>query len=84
MIFSSYVFIFAFLPVMLFGFYLLKYLEFHKSSKLFLVAGSLFFYGFWNIAYLPILLGSIGVNFIIARGILSTNCVNRLGGVRAF
>lgn len=83
MVFSSYTFIFVFLPIMLFGFYLLKYINYHKGSKIFLVAGSLFFYGFWNILYLPILIGSMLINYLIAGRILSTNNL-KMGGVRPF
>ncbi|MCR8696442.1 hypothetical protein CSUIS19073_04245 [Campylobacter sp. RM19073] len=73
MIFSSYAFIFGFLPIMLFGFYLLKYLKYHRLSNIFLVLGSLFFYGFWNLIYIPLLLGSILINYIIAKRILTPN-----------
>ena len=71
MLFSSYIFLFAFLPIMLFGFYLLKYFGFYKTSKVFLLCGSLFFYGFWNFLYLPLLLFSIIINFLLHKSILS-------------
>ena len=83
MVFSSYTFIFGFLPVMIVGFYLLKYLNYHRSSNIFLVLGSLFFYAFWNVLYLPILVGSILINYFIASRILSIKSA-KLGGVRAF
>ncbi|ARR00483.1 MBOAT family O-acyltransferase [Campylobacter porcelli] len=81
MIFSSYAFIFGFLPIMLFGFYLLKYLKYHRFSNIFLVLGSLFFYGFWNLIYIPLLLGSILINYIIAKRILTPN-LSWWGGVK--
>lgn len=74
MIFSSYMFIFIFLPIVWLGFHILKCLPFSKSyifAKVFLVFGSLFFYAYWKLAYLPILLSSIVVNYILALGILS-------------
>lgn len=66
MLFNSYIFIFAFLPVMLVGFYALKKLEYFRASKIFLVLGSLFFYGYWKLSYLPILLLSMGMNYFLA------------------
>ncbi len=67
MLFNSYIFIFAFLPVV-FGVYhvLLKY---HNVlyAKMFLVLASLFFYSWWNIAYLPILVFSLVFNFYIGE-----------------
>ncbi len=73
MIFSSYIFIFAFLPVMLVGFYGLRYFNLHRGANVFLVLGSLFFYAFWNVLYLPILMGSIVVNYVIAKVILKSS-----------
>lgn len=72
MLFNSYIFIFAFLPVMLVGFYVLKRLGYFRTSKVFLVCGSLFFYGFWKLSYLPILLLSIVTNYLLATKIAST------------
>ncbi|HIY44840.1 MAG TPA: MBOAT family protein, partial [Candidatus Helicobacter avistercoris] len=66
MLFNSYIFIFAFLPVMLVGFYALKRMGYFRASKIFLVLGSLFFYGYWKLSYLPILLLSMGVNYFFA------------------
>ncbi len=84
MVFSSYAFIFGFLPVMIVGFYLLKYLNYHRASNIFLVLGSLFFYAFWNVLYLPILAGSILVNYFIANRILSIQLAKLGGGQEPF
>ena len=62
MIFSSYVFIFAFLPAVLLGFYVLRIFGQNTLAKVFLLLGSLFFYAFWEVKYLAILLFSIIVN----------------------
>lgn len=70
MVFSSSVFIFAFLPIMLLGFYLLKYFHRPISAKIFLILGSLFFYAYWKLAYLAILLVSIIVNYFVATLLL--------------
>lgn len=79
MLFNSYIFIFAFLPVMLVGFYALKRMGYFRASKIFLVLGSLFFYGYWKLSYLPILLLSMGVNYFFA---LKINHSCRGGGIR--
>ncbi len=67
MLFNSYIFIFAFLPVV-FGIYhvLLKHGDV-LYAKVFLVLASLFFYSWWNIAYLPILIFSLLFNFYIGE-----------------
>lgn len=70
MIFSSYEFIFAFLPITLIIFYLLKAYNHFSLAKLFLVCASLFFYAFWKIEYVFILLSSMFVNFFLANAIL--------------
>ena len=79
MLFSSYIFIFAFLPIMLLGFYGLKYFHQNFLAKLFLVLGSLFFYAFWEVKYLGLLLLSIVVNYAIATLILR-NFAKVVGG----
>lgn len=63
MLFNSYIFIFAFLPVMLLIYFYLLRQKLIFGSKIWLVAGSLFFYGYWNVIYVPLLLFSIFVNF---------------------
>ena len=73
MVFSSLVFIFAFLPVVWAVFHLLKNAKFsghYTAAKVFLIVASLFFYAYFKLEYLPILLGTIIVNFTLARLIL--------------
>ena len=73
MVFSSLVFIFAFLPVVWAVFHLLKNAKFsghYTAAKVFLICASLFFYAYFKLEYLPILLGTIIVNFALARLIL--------------
>ena len=62
MIFNSYVFIFAFLPVVVFGFYWLGRYS-HHLATLWLTAASLFFYGWWDARFVGLLLGSIFFNY---------------------
>lgn len=50
---------------MLFGYFWLLRNKLVLGSKVWLVGGSLFFYGYWNIVYIPLLLTSIFVNFFV-------------------
>ncbi len=65
MLFNSYEFIFFFLPVMFIGYFLLAQYRYIVASKIWLILGSLFFYGYWNYIYIPLILGSIFVNYLI-------------------
>ncbi|HZF69983.1 MBOAT family protein [Sulfuricurvum sp.] len=73
MLFNSYAFIFAFLPVMLIGYFWLLRQRLIMGSKIWLVGGSLFFYGYWSIVYIPLLLSSILVNFFVGSAIATSN-----------
>ena len=62
MLFNSYEFIFIFLPVVFLGFFTIgKYSR--TLGAIWLASASLMFYGWWSIKALPILVGSILVNF---------------------
>lgn len=67
MVFSSYIFIAAFLPVVLIVYYMLAHMKNSTLQRLFLIIASLFFYGYYNVKYLVLIVASIGVNYIIAR-----------------
>ena len=74
MVFSSYIFIFAFLPLVLLGFYQLPRLiaapgRLRRVQNLLLIAASLVFYGYYNVKYLLLIAASILVNFSLALGI---------------
>ena len=69
MLFNSYIFLCAFLPVTLAGFYLLGQWEAPGLSALWLTAASLFFYGWWNPRYLGLLGASIIVNYFLGKSI---------------
>lgn len=66
MLFNSYVFILLFLPVALIGYFGLNYWGKDKAAKAFLVAMSLWFYAYFEPKYLFIILGSIGINYVIS------------------
>lgn len=65
MLFNSYIFIFIFLPITLLGFHLIGNRGHHRIAIAWLVAASLFFYGWWNPAYLGLILGSILINYML-------------------
>ncbi len=66
MLFNSYVFIFAFLPTVLIGYFAISHNWGPRQAKYFLMFASLFFYGYWNPIYLLLLGSSIVVNFTVA------------------
>ena len=65
MLFNSYIFLFLFLPLTLFGFHFIGKYSKANLAIAWLVGASLFFYGWWNPAYLVLLLFSIIFNFTI-------------------
>jgi len=66
MLFNSYEFLFIFLPISLVIYFLFNFAKFIRVGKLWLIVSSLFFYSWWNPAYLPIIVISILVNYSIA------------------
>lgn len=67
MLFNSYVFIFLFFPITLIGWYALNYGNCFKIANVFLIGMSLLFYGYYNPSYLPVICGSIFINYLIAK-----------------
>ena len=67
MLFNSYIFVLLFLPTTILGWFLLNRLINPTWSQLFLLIMSLWFYGYFNIKYLPIIIISILVNYSIFR-----------------
>ena len=64
MLFNSYEFIFVFLPLVVLGFWLLLNLG-REAVIAWLVACSLFYYGWWNPAYVPLLVFSVLANYFL-------------------
>jgi alginate O-acetyltransferase complex protein AlgI len=64
MLFNSYIFILAFLPVVLAGFYALSPLPL-KWRIYWLILGSCVFYAWWNPPFLLLLISSILINYAI-------------------
>ncbi len=75
MLFNSVIFITLFLPVALFGWYGLKRIS-PVAAKVFLIAMSLWFYGYYNPWYLLILGGSLLINYAVSIGLF---CMERQG-----
>jgi alginate O-acetyltransferase complex protein AlgI len=69
LLFSSIPFVFLFLPLSLVGYFLCAKFLAPSGKLVWLALASLGFYAYWRVDYLPILLGSIVVNFAIASAI---------------
>jgi D-alanyl-lipoteichoic acid acyltransferase DltB (MBOAT superfamily) len=76
MLFSSYEFMLFFLPIVLTGYFLVGPRVGKTIAHLWLVLASLVFYGWFNPAYLWIILSSVIVNYAVVR--LIERC--RIGG----
>ena len=66
MVFSSYIFILVFLPVVIITYYGLSRIQNNIPQRVFLIVASLFFYGYYNLKYLILIIGSILANYVIA------------------
>jgi len=73
MLFNSYIFVLVFLPVTLLLFYVLGRLGQARAAILTVVIASLFFYGWWNPIYVPLIIASMLVNYLIGFGIDRAN-----------
>jgi len=70
MLFNSMVFIAGFLPIVLLGFFLFAGSGRKRWAALWLTLASLVFYGWWNPANVPLLLGSIAFNYLLGGYLL--------------
>ncbi|MBQ5592943.1 MAG: MBOAT family protein [Clostridia bacterium] len=71
MLFNSYIFVFLFFPIVILGYFLLNRFKKFEFAKIFLTVASLYFYGYFNWAYLIIIVSSIIVNYIFSGILLS-------------
>jgi D-alanyl-lipoteichoic acid acyltransferase DltB (MBOAT superfamily) len=69
MFFNSYEFIFFFLPITFVVYFFLLNKRLVVGAKGFLIFASLFFYSWWNIVYLPIILSSMLLNYVIGNSL---------------
>lgn len=65
MLFNSIEFVVFFLPIFVLVYFYMLEKKLIIGAKGFLVAGSLFFYSWWNINYLPLLLFSVLFNYLV-------------------
>lgn len=72
MLFSSWEFVLAFLPVTFFVYFWLNHARLVLAGKVWLILANLFFYAYWNIDYLALILASMLVNFAIGNGLTQT------------
>lgn len=63
MLFNSHIFIFGFLPIVIFGFYSLAFYS-EKMAACWLAMASLFFYAWWDVRFVWLLIGSILLNYL--------------------
>jgi len=80
-LFNSFPFLLGFLPAVLAGAFMLDVMGARRFVLVWLVAASLFFYGWWNPPFLGLLVGSVLANFALGRGIVRANVADqpRLG-----
>jgi alginate O-acetyltransferase complex protein AlgI len=64
-LFGSFEFLFGFLPVTLLGYHGLRLYGKREAAKIVLLLASLFFYGWWDVRYVPLVVTSVLVNFAI-------------------
>jgi len=64
--FNSIIFVLLFLPFSVLGYYVLSLTPLHRLRLPFLILMSLIFYGRAQMSYIPLLLGSIVANYLIA------------------
>lgn len=69
MLFNSYIFVFVFFPICLLGYYSLLRVHRTTAAKVFLIAMSFWFYGWFNVSYLLIMVCSIGGNYLFHRAL---------------
>ena len=67
MLFNSFVFIFLFLPITLIVYFQFGRYGYHNVALVWLIGASLIFYGWWNPAYLGLILGSVLFNYAMGR-----------------
>ncbi|MGX9726326.1 MAG: MBOAT family O-acyltransferase [Candidatus Electronema sp. VV] len=82
MLFNSPAYIFLFLPAAVLLYFLLNRWRFSFAASAWLVLASLFFYGCWNPAHLPLLLLSIAVNFVVGAMLQQGGRSGKFGLVR--
>ncbi len=83
-LFNSYEFLLAFLPIVVVGYFLLNGLDSRlrgndsgRLGNIWLVAASVFFYAWWRAEFVWLLVASIAVNYGVGRAIVVRSVQNR-------
>ena len=84
MLFNSYIFIFLFLPLVLLCYFTLNYMGKNRFALCILVLSSLCFYAYFNISYLPIIIISILVNYLLSKILLKNQPDSSISGIVLF
>jgi D-alanyl-lipoteichoic acid acyltransferase DltB (MBOAT superfamily) len=79
LVFSSYAFIFIFLPVVFVGYFFLTRIKCNYIAKLWLVVASLIFYAMGSPAFFPFFMGSVFGNYILGIILSSVNAEKPAG-----
>lgn len=69
LLFNSYEYLFLFLPITVLVYFLLNKQKLTTAATAWLVFASLFFYGWWNVKYVALIVGSIIFNFAVGTGL---------------
>jgi D-alanyl-lipoteichoic acid acyltransferase DltB (MBOAT superfamily) len=77
MLFSSVPFVLGFLPLALGGVFLLGRVAGPRAALTGLLAADLMFYGWWNPRYVPLLIGSVAVNYALGQHLLRLAAADR-------
>jgi len=65
MLFHSQLFLLLFLPLIVAGYYV--FAANRAARTWLLICASIIFYGYWDVRFIPLLIGSICVNWAFAR-----------------
>lgn len=76
MLFNSYQFLLIFLPLALIGYFTLGRRGQYIRATQFLFLCSLIFYSYWNVVYLPLLLTSVTINFLLGNIIYKSDLLS--------
>ncbi|MEH6590754.1 MAG: MBOAT family protein [Halioglobus sp.] len=76
MLFTSPLYLFLFLPLSVLVYFALNKLDDRRIGKAWLVLASLYFYGYWNPAYLLLIIGSMLANFSLGYALHRVKQVN--------
>ncbi|MBI3517607.1 MAG: MBOAT family protein [Proteobacteria bacterium] len=83
MLFNDPLFLFVFLPATVAAFIIVRWFAGARAVLGLLVVASIFFYGWWNPIYLPLLGGLAVFNYVVARAIIAERARARVSWAHA-